>query len=130
MTLTIDHPGRRRNIPLLPALIGLAMTALVMAVAFQLSGAFVNNDPAPTAPAIEVPAINPGPNADLAPDLFSQQAASAAIVGDSVNRGPNVGLPLDSAINSVRVVTHSAQGPNVGLAPDWATRRAATVGQD
>jgi hypothetical protein len=49
MTFTINHPGRRRNIPLLPALVGLAMTALVMVVAFQLNGAFANNEPAPTA---------------------------------------------------------------------------------
>jgi hypothetical protein len=102
MTITINHPRRRRTIPMLPAFVGLAIAALVVAVAFQLSGAFGSNEPAPPAPAIEAPTINQGPNVGLPQNSANQQASSPAI----------------------------SRGPNADLAPDRTTRQPATVLQD
>ncbi len=120
MTLTIDHPGRRHSIPVLPALFGLAITVLVAVVALQLSGTFASEE-ASTSPVIQSPSVNQGPNVGLAPDWTSQEAARVAA---TTNQGPNVGLAPDwTSQEAARVAATTNQGPNVGLAPDWTNQR-------
>ena len=116
MSITINHPRTRRHFPVLPTVAALVIVALVTIAAFQLSGAFSGTDHAPVGPAVEVPAVDLGPNVGLPLDWT--QAVPA------VDQGPNVGLPPNwtqaplagSAVNL---------GPNVGLAPDLISQQAA-----
>lgn len=126
MTLTINHPDQRHTVPVMPLMIGLALTVLVAVVALQVSGAFSSNDGnSPNSPGVQAPAVQQGPNVGLAPDWTNQQAAVAA---SSATQGPNAGLAPDwTSQHAARVAEAIRTGPNAGLAPDWTSQHAAAV---
>ena len=121
MSININHPGTRHHIPVLPTFAALAIVALVTISAFQLSGAFSGTDHAPVGPAVEVPALDQGPNFDLAPD-WTAQVPTLSVT--ALDRGPNDGLAPDWT-QAPLAPGAVDRGPNVGLPPDLISQQAA-----